>query len=39
MNFDIMPELHFRYGYLMALGLMVTSAILPYAYFKRRGWL
>ena len=39
MNFDVMPELHFRFGYAMALGMMVVSAILPYAYFKRRGWL
>lgn len=39
MNFDHMPELHFRFGYLMALGMMVVSAVLPYAYFKRRGWL
>lgn len=39
MNFDIMPELHWQLGYPMALGLMVLSALLPYLYFKRRGWL
>jgi magnesium transporter len=39
MNFDHMPELHWDFGYPMALGLMVVSAILPYLYFKRRGWL
>jgi magnesium transporter len=39
MNFDIMPELNSRFGYPMALGLMVLSALLPYLYFKRRGWL
>ncbi|HVW91873.1 MAG TPA: magnesium transporter CorA family protein [Devosia sp.] len=39
MNFAIMPELHLPFGYPMALGLMVLSAILPFAYFKRRGWL
>ena len=39
MNFAIMPELHWRYGYPMAIGLMVLSALLPYLYFKRRGWL
>ncbi|HSO43303.1 MAG TPA: magnesium transporter CorA family protein [Rhodospirillales bacterium] len=39
MNFDMMPELHWPYGYLMALVLMVISAILPYAFFKYRGWL
>jgi len=39
MNFDVMPELSWRYGYPWALGLMVLSAILPYVIFKRRGWL
>ncbi|MBE7732253.1 magnesium transporter CorA family protein [Devosia faecipullorum] len=39
MNFDIMPELHWDFGYPLSLGLMVVSAILPYLYFKRRGWL
>jgi magnesium transporter len=39
MNFEHMPELHWLYGYPYALGLMVVSAILPYYFFKRRGWL
>jgi magnesium transporter len=26
-------------GYPLALGLMVVSAVLPYLYFKRKGWL
>jgi magnesium transporter len=39
MNFQFMPELAFRFGYPMALGLMILSAILPYLYFKKRGWL
>ena len=39
MNFDFMPELHFRYGYLLAIGLMILSAVLPMWYFRRRGWL
>lgn len=39
MNFDFMPELHWRGGYPFALGLMVVSAVVPYLYFKRRGWL
>ena len=39
MNFAIMPELHFDFGYPMALGLMVLSAVLPYLFFKRKGWL
>jgi magnesium transporter len=39
MNFQHMPELAWEGGYPWALGLMVVSAILPYVYFKRRGWL
>ncbi|MBS0373966.1 MAG: magnesium/cobalt transporter CorA [Proteobacteria bacterium] len=39
MNFHHMPELQWPYGYPMALGLMVVSAILPYLWFKRQGWL
>ena len=39
MNFDIMPELHWDWGYPFSLGLMVASSILPFWYFKRRGWL
>jgi magnesium transporter len=39
MNFRHMAELEWPYGYPFALALMVVSAILPYVYFKRRGWL
>ena len=39
MNFTYMPELGWPFGYPLALGLMLVSAILPYWYFKRRGWL
>jgi len=39
MNFDIMPELHWDFGYPLSLALMVLSAVLPYLFFKRRGWL
>jgi magnesium transporter len=39
MNFDFMPELNWVYGYPMALGLMVLFAVLPYVFFKYRGWL
>jgi magnesium transporter len=39
MNFADMPELSSPFGYPLALALMVVSAILPYWYFKRRGWL
>ncbi len=39
MNFHFMPELDWPWGYPLALGLMVLSAVLPYAVFRRIGWL
>jgi magnesium transporter len=39
MNFDHMPELGWIYGYPFALGLMVLSALVPFLWFKRQGWL
>jgi magnesium transporter len=39
MNFDYMPELHWRYGYLLALSLMVLIALALYRNFKKAGWL
>lgn len=39
MNFEFMPELDWRYGYPMALGLMLVSSGTLYLLFKRRGWL
>ena len=39
MNFDYMPELHWRYGYPFALALMVVVSVSLYLAFKRRGWL
>jgi len=39
MNFDNMPELHWEFGYPMAIGLMVLSGIGLYVAFKFRKWL
>jgi magnesium transporter len=39
MNFKHMPELDWLLGYPMALALMVVSAVIPWVYFKRKGWL
>ena len=39
MNFDVMPELGWVWGYPMAIVAMVLSAVLSWAYFKWRGWL
>jgi magnesium transporter len=39
MNFHYMPELEWRYGYPISLGLMLVTAVGPYLYFKKRGWI
>jgi len=39
MNFHHFPELSWPWGYPMALTLMLASGVLPYFYFKRRGWI
>jgi len=39
MNFQFMPELGLEWGYPYALILMLTSAIVPMIYFRKRGWL
>jgi magnesium transporter len=39
MNFDHMPELKWLFGYPFSLALMLASAILPYMFARRRGWL
>lgn len=39
MNFHHMPELDWPFGYPFALLLMVLSAVLPFVYFRRKGWL
>lgn len=39
MNFKFMPELDWQHGYPFAIGLMILSALLPYWFFKKKGWL
>ncbi len=39
MNFRVIPELHWGWGYPYALSLMAVSGGGLYAYFKRRHWL
>ena len=39
MNFKVMPELNWQYGYLFALALMAASVAAPFIYFRRKGWL
>ena len=38
MNFEHMPELSWKVGYPLALGLMAASSGLLYRWFRRRGW-
>ncbi len=38
-NFDILPELHFEYGYYIMLGCMTVVAITMLFYFRRKKWL
>jgi magnesium transporter len=39
MNFHFMPELNWKYGYPMAIVMMIISAIIPLLVFKKKGWL
>jgi len=39
MNFQSMPELSFRFGYPLSIGLMLLSGWLPYKFFKVKKWL
>lgn len=39
MNFKVMPELAWHYGYPYALALCVLSAVLPLLWFKWRDWI
>ncbi|OYW45867.1 MAG: magnesium transporter [Sphingomonadales bacterium 32-68-7] len=39
MNFDVMPELRWEYGYFAVLGVIASICGLLYWQFKRIGWL
>ena len=39
MNFVNMPELHWHFGYYYALSLLAVTAVVPLAWFRRKGWL
>lgn len=39
MNFDHIPELHWKYGYLFAYALMAGSCGVIYLLFKKKGWI
>lgn len=39
MNFENMPELKWKYGYFVALGVMASTMAGIFAYFRRKKWL
>jgi magnesium transporter len=39
MNFDYMPEIHWRFGYGFVLLVMFGTAVAMYRLFRRSGWL
>lgn len=39
MNFENMPELHWRYGYFIIWGIMLAASVAMIIYFRIRKWL
>jgi magnesium transporter len=39
MNFDNMPELHWRFGYPLVVAVVLTICAVLYRRLKRAGWL
>lgn len=39
MNFQVMPELQWKYGYPFSLALMAATVVAPFWYFRKKGWL
>ncbi|WP_306183649.1 magnesium and cobalt transport protein CorA [Streptomyces sp. MK5] len=39
MNFEHMPELHWRFGYPLVIGVISTACLALYRGFRRNGWL
>ncbi|MFD5747085.1 magnesium and cobalt transport protein CorA [Streptomyces sp. NPDC127033] len=39
MNFEHMPELQWRYGYPLVLGVIITTCVAIHRTLKRNGWL
>jgi magnesium transporter len=38
MNFEHIPELSWSMGYPFALTVILLAGVVPYVYFKRKGW-
>jgi len=39
MNFKLMPELDWHFGYPMAIFIMCMCGLISYLYFRKKGWL
>jgi magnesium transporter len=39
MNFDVLPELHWKYSYPTVIGLCVLASLVLYRFFRKSGWL
>ncbi|MET7605403.1 magnesium/cobalt transporter CorA [Streptomyces avermitilis] len=39
MNFEFMPELHWRFGYPLIMAVIAVGCVTVYRGFKRNGWL
>ncbi len=39
MNFKIIPELDWTYGYAYAWAVMIVSAVAPLIWFRKKGWI
>ncbi|MBK5209351.1 MAG: magnesium/cobalt transporter CorA [Flavobacteriaceae bacterium] len=37
-NFDVLPELHYKYSYFIMLGVMLALAVFMIFYFKKKKW-
>jgi magnesium transporter len=38
-NFDVLPELHFKYGYFAMWGVMIILTVIMLTYFRRKKWM
>jgi magnesium transporter len=39
MNFKFMPELEWRWGYFLVIGLMISAGLGMVIYFKKKKWM
>lgn len=39
MNFAVMPELSWEWGFTVTIGMTLAAALLPLVYIRRKGWL